>query len=142
MARMQETVQGMREKAQEAAKGVTEKAKEAGSQALHRADQMTSTPMRVQEQIPSKLYMAAVAGSILASMGLMLAGRSQGAIFVGLWAPTILNMALFYKLIRPSQEPMTGQGYAGAGSYGTSASYGTAEGYGTGSPTGAAETGQ
>ncbi len=116
MARAQETMQGAREKVQETTQEMAEKAKEAGSRAIQRADQMASAPMRVQEQIPSKLYMAAVAGSILASMGLMLAGRSQGAIFVGLWAPTILNMALFSKLIRPSQEPMTGQGRAGAGS--------------------------
>lgn len=122
MARAQEPTQGMKERAQETMQGMTERAKEAGGQALQRADEMMSTPMRVQEEMPSKVYMAAVAGSILASMGLMMAGRRDAAIFVGLWPPTILNMALYYKLVRPSQESMTGQGYAGAGSYGATGS--------------------
>ncbi|HEY8370089.1 MAG TPA: hypothetical protein VIM86_12330 [Thermodesulfobacteriota bacterium] len=99
------------------AQGMTEKAKEAGTQAMRKADEMTSMPMRAGEQAPSKAYMAAVVGSILASLGLFLAGRTAAGIFVGLWAPTILNLGLFNKLLQPSQESLMrgeqGQGRMG-----------------------------
>lgn len=111
------------EKAESQMQGMAEKAKEAGSQALHRADQATSAPMRMGEEAPSKAYVAAVAGSILASFGLFLAGRTAAGIFVGLWAPTILSFGIFNKLLRPSQESMRGgfrtSGGMTGGTYGT-----------------------
>lgn len=57
------------------------------------------------ENLPSSVYYGGVVGSILLSIGMYLAGKKQGAIFVGLWAPTILNLGLYNKLLRPSQEP-------------------------------------
>lgn len=59
------------------------------------------------ERMPSSVYYGGVIGSIALSIGLYLSGRKQSAIFVGLWAPTILNMGLYNKLLRPSQEPET-----------------------------------
>jgi hypothetical protein len=35
---------------------------------------------------------------------LFLSGKKLEAIFVGLWAPTILNLGLYNKLLRPSNE--------------------------------------
>lgn len=111
--------------------GMAERAKDAGTQAMQKADQMTSAPMRLGEQAPSKAYIGAVAGSILASLGLFLAGRTAAGIFVGLWAPTILNLGLFNKLLQPSHETMTGgQGYGR--SSGSTGGYGTG-GYGASS---------
>lgn len=59
------------------------------------------------ENIPSSVYYGGVFGSILVSLGLFLSGKRHAAIFVGLWAPTILNLGLYNKLLRPSQEPGT-----------------------------------
>jgi hypothetical protein len=56
------------------------------------------------EKIPSSVYYAGVAGSILLSIGLFLSGKKHEGLFVGLWAPTILNLGLYNKLLRPSQE--------------------------------------
>lgn len=115
--------------------GLAERAKETGTQAMQKADQMTSAPMRMGEQTPSKVYIAAVAGSILASLGLFLAGRTAAGIFVGLWAPTILNLGLFNKLLQPSHETMAGgQGYgrSGSGTSGyTTGGYGASSGSAT-----------
>ena len=38
------------------------------------------------------LYVGGTALSILISLALYLSGRRESAIFVGLWAPTILNL--------------------------------------------------
>lgn len=117
--------------------GMAERAKEAGTQALETADRATSVPMRLAERTPSKVYIVGVAGSILASLGLMLAGRTMAAIFVGLWAPTVLNLALFNKLLKPSHESMAGTARS-ATAYGAEAAT-TGQTYGTG---GSAATGR
>jgi hypothetical protein len=57
------------------------------------------------ENLPSSVYYGGVAGSILLSVLLYVTGRKEAGIFVGLWAPTILNLGLYNKLLRPSQEP-------------------------------------
>ncbi|HVF84478.1 MAG TPA: hypothetical protein VM821_00740 [Abditibacteriaceae bacterium] len=57
------------------------------------------------ENLPSSVYYGGVAGSILLSVLLYVTGRKEAGIFVGLWAPTILNLGLYNKLLRPSNEP-------------------------------------
>ncbi len=57
------------------------------------------------ENLPSSVYYGGVAGSIVLSLCLYFTGRKEAGIFVGLWAPTILNLGLYNKLLRPSQEP-------------------------------------
>lgn len=57
------------------------------------------------ENLPSSVYYGGVLGSIVISLVMYLTGRRHAAIFVGLWAPTILNLGLYNKLLRPSQEP-------------------------------------
>ena len=42
--------------------------------------------------------------SVIFSAVLYLLGRRSTALFVGQWPPTLLAMALLYKLLRPSQE--------------------------------------
>ena len=96
-------------KAREAGSQALETAREAGTQALETADELASAPIKVAEETPAKLYLAAVGGSIAASLLLFLAGRKQASLFVGLWAPTILNLALVSKLLRPSHESLAAQ---------------------------------
>ena len=57
------------------------------------------------ENLPSSAYYGGVFGSIVLSALLFVTGKRHAAIFVGLWAPTILNLGLYNKLLRPSQEP-------------------------------------
>ncbi|HEX8834592.1 MAG TPA: hypothetical protein VF719_10350 [Abditibacteriaceae bacterium] len=59
------------------------------------------------ERMPSTVYYGSVLGSIVLSLGMYLSGKKHAALFVGLWAPTILNLGLYNKLLRPSQEPAT-----------------------------------
>jgi len=55
-------------------------------------------------QIPSSLYLLATGASILASLGLFLKKNKEAALFVGLWAPTILGLGLLRKLMQTRKE--------------------------------------
>lgn len=54
-------------------------------------------------KIPSSTYLAATGISVLASMALYFSGRKLASIFVGLWAPTILQMGVYNKMLRISR---------------------------------------
>jgi hypothetical protein len=56
------------------------------------------------EDIPTNVYLGAVIGSILASAALFMMGRRDLGIFVGLWPPTILNLVMVTKRLKPSEE--------------------------------------
>ncbi len=56
------------------------------------------------EGLPANVYFGGVIGSIVISALLMMTGRKNLSLFVGLWPPTILNLALFAKQLRPSRE--------------------------------------
>lgn len=60
--------------------------------------------MRSMESIPVQIYWGMAMASVLLSAVLYLLGRRSTALFVGQWPPTLLAMALLYKLLRPSQE--------------------------------------
>ncbi|MCL5959242.1 MAG: hypothetical protein M1358_07975 [Chloroflexi bacterium] len=64
----------------------------------------TKDLMETFETLPSGFYLAGTIGSILLSLGLFMTGRRYMSLFVGLWAPTILLLTLFYKMMRPSRE--------------------------------------
>lgn len=68
------------------------------------ATETTKEFMETLETLPSGFYLAGTIGSILLSLGLFLIGRRFTSLFVGLWAPTILLLTLFYKMMRPSRE--------------------------------------
>ncbi len=57
--------------------------------------------LEVFDEMPRSAYIGAMAGSIVLSAALMLAARERGklwSLFVGLWAPTILNLGLYSRL--------------------------------------------
>lgn len=56
------------------------------------------------ENLPASVYYWASLGSIGASALLMLLGRKNLSIFVGLWPPTFAVLGLFNKQLRPSQD--------------------------------------
>jgi hypothetical protein len=70
------------------------------------AEQATTGGERVLEafrEMPSAAYLAALGASIVASLALMVARRERTkhwGLFLGLWAPTILNLGLYSRLRR------------------------------------------
>ena len=56
------------------------------------------------EQLSPSTYVGATFGSIALSLALYAGGRKDAGIFVGLWAPTFLNLGLYLKQLRPSRR--------------------------------------
>lgn len=71
---------------------------------MESAQKLIEEPIERLEQISPSVYMGGMLGSIALSLGLFLAGKRQWGLFVGLWAPTILNMGLFNKVLHPSKS--------------------------------------
>jgi len=55
-------------------------------------------------KVPESLYLLAAGASIVASLGLFAKKKTEAALFVGLWAPTILGLGLLRKLMQPRKE--------------------------------------
>jgi hypothetical protein len=51
-------------------------------------------------RLPSDLFLWAAVGSISTSMTLQLMGRQHASLFVGQWAPTLLILGLYNKLVK------------------------------------------
>jgi hypothetical protein len=49
---------------------------------------------------PSDVFLWAATGAIGGSVALQLMGKSQAALFVGEWAPTLLILGLYNKLVK------------------------------------------
>jgi len=60
----------------------------------------SDTPLKMAEDLPAETFIAATGLTIALSLVLFATGRKQAAQFVGLWAPTIINLGLFLKLLR------------------------------------------
>jgi hypothetical protein len=52
------------------------------------------------EQMPESIYYGGILASCLLSVALYASGRKSAAIFVGIWAPAILNLGIYAKLLR------------------------------------------
>jgi hypothetical protein len=61
---------------------------------------MTKLLEQYTSQVPSGLYLGAAIGSMGLSLTLHLLGKKQQALFVGQWAPAILLMGLYNKLVK------------------------------------------
>ena len=51
-------------------------------------------------EMPSGMFLALAIASMAASLMMMVAGRKNVANFIGQWAPTILIMGLYNKLVK------------------------------------------
>ncbi len=60
--------------------------------------------MSSMEQTPAQMYWGMAMAAIVGSALLFMTGRRSWALFVGQWPPTLIALALFYKLLRPSME--------------------------------------
>jgi hypothetical protein len=68
------------------------------------ADHSEGTVARaIEEQtakLPSDTFLWAAVGSIAASMTLQYLGKKEESLFVGQWAPTLLILGLYNKLVK------------------------------------------
>jgi hypothetical protein len=62
--------------------------------------------MRSMEAVPTQIYWGLAMGSVVLSALFFLMGKRNTALFVGQWPPTFLALAVLYKLLSPSQEPV------------------------------------
>jgi len=76
---------------------------EARESAQRMQEEPVSGFLEMMEKVPPSTYFGLMIGAILLSLTLFLSGRKWGALFVGLWAPTILSSGLFYKVLHPSR---------------------------------------
>jgi hypothetical protein len=66
----------------------------------HREDSVTRTVESQTATIPSITFLGLAAGSMALSLAFMVAGRREVANFIGQWAPTILIIGLYNKLVK------------------------------------------
>ena len=66
----------------------------------HEEGAVTKAIERYTSQVPSGVYLTGAVGCMAASALLHLAGRKQDAIFIGHWAPAILILGLYNKLVK------------------------------------------
>lgn len=77
-------------------------AKPATGRATHQfAESRTATAIERQTaKFPSDAFLWAAGASIGASLTLKIMGRKDDALFVGQWAPTLLVLGLYNKLVK------------------------------------------
>jgi hypothetical protein len=63
-------------------------------------DQVTAAIEKFTSQIPSSVYLAAAMASIAVSLGMKVAKRDHGALFVGQWAAPFLLLGIYNKLVK------------------------------------------
>ena len=51
-------------------------------------------------KIPSDIYLWAAVGTMALSLGLFLAKRKHASLFFGQWAPSLLTIGLYNKLVK------------------------------------------
>ncbi len=55
-------------------------------------------------RVPSITYLGLAGGSMIASLGFMLAGKKQIANFIGQWVPSLLVIGMYNKLVKIEHE--------------------------------------
>ncbi|HEX7071257.1 MAG TPA: hypothetical protein VF190_10640, partial [Rhodothermales bacterium] len=66
----------------------------------HVDDAVTRFIEQQSAKFPSSFFLFAALGSMALSLGLELSGRDRASRFVGLWAPAILTMGVYNKVIK------------------------------------------
>jgi hypothetical protein len=66
--------------------------------------EVTSRVERVTAKMPSLGFLGLAVGSMIASAALQLSGRRQVSNFVGLWAPSLLIIGVYNKLVKLEHE--------------------------------------
>ena len=64
----------------------------------------TSIVENQTSKVPSIAYFSLAVGSMAVSLGLMLTGKKKAANFVGQWAPSLLVIGLYNKVVKIEEE--------------------------------------
>ena len=65
-----------------------------------REDRVTGAIESQTSKIPSSAYLGVAVGAMSASALLKILGKDDWALFVGQWAPTLLIMGLYNKMVK------------------------------------------
>lgn len=68
-------------------------------------------------KVPSGTYLALAIGSMVVSAVAMATGRKQIANFIGQWAPSLLVIGLYNKVVKLEDEILSQRQGGGAGSF-------------------------
>ena len=71
-----------------------------GEAYAHREGGLARSIEQQTAKLPSDTFLWAAVGSMLASAYLQVRGRQKTSLFVGQWAPTLLIMGLYNKLVK------------------------------------------
>ena len=66
----------------------------------HREGPIASAIEQQTAKLPSDLFLWAAVGSMAVSLACKVLGKSETAMFVGQWAPSLLIMGLYNKLVK------------------------------------------
>jgi hypothetical protein len=66
----------------------------------HREGPVARTIETQTARLPSDLFLWAAGGAILGSLGLQIMGERKMSLFVGQWAPTLLILGLYNKIVK------------------------------------------
>jgi len=66
-------------------------------------------------KLPSDLFLWAAGASIAGSIALQCSGRQHASLFVGQWAPTLLILGLYNKIVKVAGSDRHSRGAEGAG---------------------------
>jgi len=82
----------------------------------HREGAVARTIEQQTAKLPSDLFLWAAGASVCSSLLLRLSGREHASLFVGQWAPTLLILGLYNKLVKVAgSDPGGNQVPAGSG---------------------------
>jgi len=71
----------------------------------------------IEEQtakLPSDLFLWAAGASIAGSLALQCMGRQHGSLFVGQWAPTLLILGLYNKIVKVAGSDRQSRSFQGS----------------------------
>jgi len=70
------------------------------SDASHSEGMLAKTIENQTAKLPSDLFLWAAFGSMAGSLALQIMGKKEQSLFVGQWAPTLLILGLYNKLVK------------------------------------------
>jgi hypothetical protein len=70
------------------------------AQSTHREGPVAKTIEQQTAKLPSDLFLWGAMASIVTSMILQAGGKKHASVFVGQWAPTVLILGLYNKLVK------------------------------------------
>jgi hypothetical protein len=79
---------------------IMEKEPKTSAEPEHREGPIARTIEQQTAKLPSDTFLWAAVGSIGVSLALMMMGQEKKANFVGQWAPTILILGLYNKMVK------------------------------------------